>query len=119
MSKLALGFVVALSACAATKRSNAAYRADTQRLIEARRGQLEACYASVLEKDAAAGGLVTVLVNVERKTGTTKITAIPDHSSAPQPVTMCVLGALAGIQLAPPDANEGRGTFAFDLQPKT
>jgi len=118
-SKLALGFVVALSACSATKRSPQMYRADTQKVLESRMGQIESCYAEALKADAKVGGMVTVKFVVEKKTGKlTNVTVDPGQSAAPEPVLLCVVSSLNGLALAPADANEGQATFAFELRPK-
>jgi hypothetical protein len=119
MSKLAIGIVVALSACSATKRSPQMYRADTQKVLETRMGQMESCYAEALKADATIGGQVTVKLVVEKKTGKlTNVTIDPTASAAPEPVRLCVINSLSGLALAPPDANEGQATFVFELRPK-
>jgi hypothetical protein len=118
MSKLVFGVVVALSGCAATKRSPQTYRADTQRVLESRVDQIQRCYAQALQGDATAGGTVTVQFTVAKKTGTlANVTIDPAKSTAKEPVTLCVLNGLAGLVLQPPDANEGRASFTFELLP--
>lgn len=118
MSKLAV-FVVVLSACSATKRSPQMYRADTQKLLETRMGQMESCYAEALKADANVGGMVTVKFVVEKKTGKlTNVTVDAAQTAAPEPVLMCVVNSLAGLALAPADANEGQASYAFELRPK-
>jgi hypothetical protein len=114
-----LAIVIVLSACSATKRSPQIYRADTQKVLETRMAQMESCYAEALKADAKVGGLVTVKLVVEKKTGKlTNVTIDPAKSAAPEPVRLCVLNSLTGLALAPPDANEGQATFVFELRPK-
>lgn len=110
---------LALAACGGgMKRSQTQYRADTQQLLASRASQLETCYAKVLGSDATAAGLVTVRFAVERRTGKlANATVDPARSTAPLPVTLCVLESLAGLSLQPPDRNDGSATFAYELRP--
>lgn len=111
-----------LTACAGTKRSPQAYRADTQQVLETRNAQVKRCYDQQLAREAGAGasGTITVRLVVEKKTGAfTKATIDPGASNAPEPLVLCVLEALAGLRLDPPDANEGHATFRYELQPAT
>lgn len=113
-----LAAAATLTACAGTKRSPQAYRADTQKVLETRNAQIQGCYNALLASDAAAGGTVTVRFVVEKKTGAfAKATVDPAASTAKEPAVMCVLNAMSGLQLQPPDANEGQATFQYELQP--
>lgn len=104
--------------CAATKRSSQVYRADTQKVLEARNDQIKTCYDDALKADASLAGKVTVRFVVEKKTGTfTKATVDPAQSDAKEPLVLCVLNAVAGLKLEPPDTNEGQATFSYMLQP--
>jgi len=119
MIKLFLVVIMAAGgACAATKRSPAAYRADTRKALDTRTGKIAACYDQALAKDATLSGTVTIDFTVEKKTG--KFTdAKPDQVSAgaPEPIVLCILDAMQGLAVDPPDGNEGRATFVFDLHP--
>ena len=119
--KLALPAALAaslLTACAGTKRSPQAYRADTQQVLATRNDQIKRCYNQVLARDAAATGTVTVRFVVEEKTGAfTKATVDPSTSNAKEPLVMCVLEAMNGLALRPPDANEGHASFTYELAP--
>lgn len=107
-----------LAGCAGTKRSPQAYRADTQQVLATRDDQIKRCYDKVLAADAAATGTVTVHFVVEKKTGAfTKATVDPSHSNAREPLVMCVLEAMNGLKLQPPDANEGQASFTYELTP--
>ena len=111
-------FAVAMTACAATKRSPQAYRVATQEVLETRHAQIKRCYDAQLEKDATASGTVTIQFVVEKKTGAfTKATIDPSTSNAKEPLTLCVLEAVKGLRLDPPDANEGRAKFTYQLSP--
>lgn len=110
--------VAMVTACGATKRSPQGYRVDTQKVLETRNGQIKSCYDKLLEGDAGAGGTVTVRFVVEKETGTfTKATVDPNTSNAKEPLVLCVLEAVNGLKLDPPDANEGQATFSYELRP--
>jgi hypothetical protein len=114
---LGLGLVVA-AGCAGTQRSPQAYRADTQKALESRNSQIKSCYDKVLARDAAAAGTITLRFVVEKDTGAfAKATVDPATTSAKEPLVVCVLEAVNGLKLQPPDDNEGRATFSYELQP--
>lgn len=118
MSKLVI-IMIALAACAGTKRSPETYRTDTQKAIETRMGQIESCYAEALKQDGSAGGMVAVKFTVAKKTGKVEqVTLEPGSSTASEPVSTCVLNGLAGLTLTPPDKNDGQATFVFELRPR-
>lgn len=120
MHKLALLALLAATtaACAATKRSPQAYRTDTQKVLETRHAQIKTCYDEALKTDAGLAGTVTVRFVVEQKTGAfTKATVDPATSTAKEPLVLCVLNAVAGLKLDPPDTNEGQATFSYELKP--
>ena len=106
------------AACAGTKRSPQAYRVDTQKALETRSGQIKSCYDELLRKDPAAAGTVTVRFVVEKQTGAFAKAAVdPSKSTAKEPLIACVLDAIHGLELDPPDANEGQATFSYELAP--
>jgi len=110
--------VVMVAACAGTKRSPQAYRADTQKVLETHNEQIKRCYDKLLERDAGVSGRITVRFTVEKKTGTfTKATVDPNTSSAGEPLILCVLDAINGLKLDPADANEGQAMFSYELKP--
>ncbi|HWO19801.1 MAG TPA: hypothetical protein VNO30_13540 [Kofleriaceae bacterium] len=119
----AVAFAVAAAAgCAGTQRSPQAYRADTERVLETRTAEIRRCYDRVLASEAGgtAGGTVTVRFVVEKKTGAfMQPTVDPGASNASEPLVLCVLEALRGLKLEPPDRNEGQATFRYDLAPAT
>jgi hypothetical protein len=61
---------------------------------------------------------VTVHFTVKPKTGSLgRPTIDSELTTAPQALILCVLDAITGLQLAPPDAHEGRATFVYDFKP--
>ena len=120
MRKLTLLTLAAamVPACAVTKRSSQTYRADTQKVLESRNAEIRRCYDEALKTDPAAGGTVTVRFVVEKKTGAfAKATIDPSRTTAKEPLTGCVLDAVSGLKLDPPDTNKGQATFSYELSP--
>lgn len=110
--------LASLAACAGTSRGVAAYRTDTSALVESRSAQVKACYDDALKADASLAGTVTVQFVVEKQTGAIRqATVAADQRPAPPALGQCVVKALDGLVLAPPDRNEGRATFVYDFQP--
>ncbi len=115
---LGLGFVACLVACSGTSRGLEAYRNDTQQLLDSRSAQIRSCYDAALKADATLAGTVAVNFVVEEKTGTIGMAALdPAKTTAPRALGDCVLGAVQGLKLEPPDHNEGRASFVWEFKP--
>jgi len=115
---LAAGLVASAAACGGTARGLEAYRDDTGKLLETRNAQLQSCYSDALKTDAKLSGTVTVQFVVEKKTGTiTNPSVDQSKSTAPPVLGDCVVKAIDGLTLAPPDRNEGRATFVYEFKP--
>jgi len=113
-----LGVLAGMVACAGTSRGLEAYRTDTSSLLGTRSAQVKACYDDALKTDANLAGMVTVQFIVEKQTGVVAHAAVAlDQTSAPPALGQCVVKALDGLVLAPPDRNEGRATFVYDFKP--
>jgi hypothetical protein len=109
--------IVVLCACATT-RSPERYREDTHTLLETRSTMLEDCYQNALAADPRAAGRVTIHFVVQKGSGNVANVLIDgDASTAPAPLVRCVLRAVDGLRLRPPDSHEGRATFVYDLKP--
>ena len=105
-------------ACSGTARGLEAYRTDTQSLIATRNAQVQSCYDQALTTDAKAAGTVAVQFVVEKKTGVvTKASLDAKRTTAPEAVGSCVLKAMDGLKLDPPDRNEGQATFVYEFKP--
>lgn len=118
MRALSLIIVSSLAACGGTARNVQVYRADTQAMLQTRDPQVKACYDKALASDGKAGGTVAVQFVVEKKTGAVTNAAIdPKRTTASPALGSCVLDAVAGLKLAPPDRNEGRATFVYEFKP--
>lgn len=107
----------AIAACGGTARNMATYRADTQQLLTSRDDQIQQCYDGALQGDATLAGTVTVKFTVAKKTGAiTNASVDPTQTTAPKALSDCVLQAIDGLVLSPPDKNEGQATFTFDFK---
>jgi TonB family protein len=115
---LAAGLVATAAACGGTARGLEAYRNDTGALLETRTTQLQRCYGDALKTNAGLSGTVTVQFVVENKTGTITSPSVDQSKSTASPVLGdCVVKAIDGLTLAPPDRNEGRATFVYEFKP--
>jgi hypothetical protein len=115
---LAAGLLASAAACSGTARNLEAYRADTNNLLETRTAQLERCYEDALKADETLAGTVTVQFVVEKTTGAIANAAVDQaRSTAPPALGQCVVKAIDGLTLAPPDRNEGRATFVYEFKP--
>lgn len=110
---LALGL---LAGCSFHMRSPDQYRTATRSLLDAQRGSIESCYANALTSDAEAGGKVVVKFDVQEKSGDLMNAAVvPEETTADATLQQCVLSALEGLKLDPPDQRLGQATFQWDF----
>src|SRR5262245_1705550 len=115
---LAAGAVASAVACGGTARGLEAYREDTSKLLETRTAQLQSCYSDALKTDAKLSGTVTVQFVVAPKTGAISQPSVDQSKSTAPPVLGdCVVKAIDGLTLAPPDRQEGRATFVYEFKP--
>ena len=110
--------LASLAACGGKARKPDVYRADTQKLLDLRSPQLKSCYDQALASDAKLAGTVKVHFVVAKKTGVITEPKVDPASTAPELLGRCVLQALEGLKLEPPDRNEGRATFEYTFQPE-
>lgn len=119
MKKLVLlAAMLGVGACGAARTMDA-YRADTQKMLDTRQGDIQTCYQSVLAKNASATGTVTVDFTVEKKTGAITNAQIDTaKTTAPKEVGDCVLQGVANLKLDPGDKNEGKASFSYEFKPQ-
>lgn len=116
--RVALVLLATLAACSGTARGLESYRADTQKLLSTRDPQLKSCYDDALKSDPKLAGTVTVQFVVAKQTGEVSgPTIVPAKSTAPKALGQCVLNAVMGLKLQPPDKNEGRASFVYEFKP--
>ncbi len=107
-----------LSGCAV--RDATMYRDDTRKLLERRSSQLRDCYDAELQKDREAGGKVVVSFTVQKDTGVLVDPKVDDLQSTPnRTLRKCVVEALGGLTLDPPDERDGAATFTWEFAPKS
>lgn len=117
LTKLA-GAALTLSAvaCSFHARAPEGYRDDTAALLNTNRAQIEACYTEALQADKALAGRVTINFVVQAETGAiTNVEVNSEETNAPDTLSQCVISAVSGLALTPPDEREGQATFMFDF----
>ena len=115
LSRLAaLGLVV--GGCSFYARSPDQYRDDTSTLLSSKSAELNTCYDNAVKAEPTAAGKVTVQFTVETKTGKIKdVAADASRTTAPPSLVSCVVTALNGLVLAPPDQRDGKATFEYEF----
>jgi hypothetical protein len=116
-SGILLSLAMASVGCSFMARDPEQYRDDTRALLETRNPQVKQCYDDALRQDPALAGQVAVQFTVQPETG--KITnpaVVPGRTTAPEPLGQCVVQAIDGIALQPPDEREGQATFVYEFQ---
>jgi hypothetical protein len=104
-----------LSSCAV--RNAEMYRDDTRKLLETRQTGLQACYDAELQTHPDAAGKVIVRFTVKDDTGKVVDPMVDDLLSTPnRTLRGCVLDALKGLVLDPPDERNGDATFVWEFQ---
>lgn len=107
---------VAIAGCAHARTPDA-YRTDTEHALAAKHDDIKACYDKVLATTPTASGRVTVGFAIEAKTGRiTDPRLDSSQTTAPDPVSQCVLTALPTITLAPGDPKRGQATWSWEFQ---
>lgn len=102
--------------CQFHARSPEDYQKETTALLESKKDELKSCYDEVLKADSKAEGTVTVNFSVEPKTGAIVNPQVDsEKSTAPEPLQQCVVTALQGLALDPPDEREGVASFTYDF----
>lgn len=113
----ALLFAIAASGCSFHARDAESYRKVTREVLETRNGDIKSCYDKALQKDPKASGKVTVAFMVEKDTGAIKnVDAKSKLSDAPANLQKCIVNALEGLKIDPPDARDGKATFTWRMK---
>ncbi len=108
--------VLALSsACSFYARSPEDYRTETRKVLEQRSDQIKGCYDGVLKQNPNAAGTVIVHFTVKEETGMITAAEVLPDSTAPTELGQCIVQALDGLQLDPPDEREGDATFMWEF----
>jgi hypothetical protein len=113
---IALLCLGALAGCSFHARDAASYRKDTRALLETKNDDLKGCYDAELKKDPKVGGTVVVTFKVAKKTGQIIGAKVDPSSTAPESLGRCVVQAIGGLALQPPDERDGDATFRWEFQ---
>jgi len=108
--------VTLLNACQFYARGPEKYRMATRELVETRSAQIQGCYEEILKKTPDAAGTVVIQFNVMPKTGAVESAAVLPESTAPADLSQCVVKALEGLVLNPPDERQGEATFSWTFE---
>jgi hypothetical protein len=110
------GLALVVGGCSFYARSPDQYRDDTSAVLATKGADLNNCYDAAAKANPTAAGKVTVQFTVEKKTGRiANAAADPARTTAPQPLIDCVLTAINGLVLNPPDQRDGSATFEYDF----
>ena len=114
MKRIGLALVGMSLGCTFYARSTDDYKKDTRTVLEQQNGAIQGCYDQALAANPAQSGKVVVTFTVEKKTGQMmNVAADPNQSTAPDNLQSCVVKALEGLKLDPPDQREGQATFEW------
>src|SRR5690606_26773630 len=92
------------------------YQRDTRAVVETRSPEIKACYDAALKQDKALSGSVIVHFSVAPETGAIQEAMVLPESSAPPALGTCIVNALNGLVLDPPDEREGDATFVWEFK---
>lgn len=119
---LCLSLLAPLAAigCGGAIRVGDAYRDDTAKLLTAQANpKIHDCFEAMVRstpKPASLQGKTTVHFIVAKDTGViTSPNIIPEATTAQPPVAQCVVSAINGIKLDPPDSVDGDATFTWEF----
>lgn len=105
-----------VAGCSFHARSPDDYRQATRALLDERSGGVEGCYRRALTADQNAQGTVVVRFEVEAKTGNiVNAKVVDEKTTAKQELRTCVIDALDGLTLDPPDQRTGEATFEWEF----
>ena len=108
--------VCALLGCSFYARSPDDYRKATREVLEKKNDKIEDCYKGELAANEAASGKVVVRFEVEAKTGNlVKVKVVDKKTDASEGLQKCVVDALDGLKLDPPDQRTGQATFEWEF----
>lgn len=122
-STITASFLFAFAMCTGCSfhaRDAADYQKVTRELVESKGADIKSCYDSALKVDPKVAGTVVVKFTVQHETGKIANAKVDEtSSSAPANLGQCIVNALEGLVLEPPDARDGDATFQWEFQVKT
>jgi hypothetical protein len=100
------------------RREDGGYRDATREMLASRNHLVKRCYDDVLSAQPELGGRVAVAFRIAPGTGqVTEASVDEDVTTAPARLRECVVKAIAGLALNPPDEKEARATFVWEFKP--
>jgi hypothetical protein len=115
----ALSCLTLIAGCSFNARDAETYRKVTRDLLETRSADIKGCYDAELKRDPKVGGTVVVRFTVQKGSGQITAAEVDAASTAPASLGQCVVGAISGLVLDPPDARDGNATFRWEFQVKS
>jgi hypothetical protein len=109
------GLIASSTACSFIARSAEDYRDVTRELVSTKNGEIKDCYDVALQSDEGAAGKIVVNFTVEKKTGTIMNPSLDESSTAPPELGQCVVAAVDGLVLDPPDQRDGVAKFSWEF----
>jgi hypothetical protein len=111
---------LAALACNPAVRAPEVYRDDTAKLLEAQANpRIHDCFDGIVKTTPGAKslqGTTTVHFIVAKDSGLiSNVNVIPESTTAQPPVAQCVVAALTGLKLDPPDGVDGDATFVWEF----
>ena len=107
----------ASAGCSFHARSADNYRKDTRALLETRNADIKSCYDTALKADPKVSGVVVLKFTVEAETGNiVNPQSVAGRTSAPESLTQCVITAISGLTLQPPDEREGDAEYTWEFE---
>jgi hypothetical protein len=114
-----LPLLLAASGCSFYARSANDYRDATQAVLDTKTGDIQACYDAALKSKPDLGGTVTVHFVVAKSSGKfTNVTTTMAGGATPDALNQCIVTALSGLELKPPDRRNGDATFDYEFVAK-
>jgi hypothetical protein len=118
INSFALLCAVAVSGCSFHARDADSYRKETRALLETKNTEIKNCYDTELVKNPKVSGTVVVKFTVAKETGKIADAKLSRKSDAPESLGQCVVNAIQGLALDPPDARDGDATFSWEFAVK-
>jgi hypothetical protein len=118
ISSIGLACAFAASGCSFHARDADSYRKETRALLETKNAEIKNCYDTELVKDPKLSGTVVVKFTVAKETGKISNPKLSKKGDAPESLGQCVVKAIDGLALDPPDARDGDATFSWEFAAK-
>jgi hypothetical protein len=117
-STLGVLCAIGLGGCSFHARDADSYRKETRALLETKNTEIKNCYDTELVKDPKLSGTVVVKFTVAKETGKISNAKLSKKGDAPESLGQCVVKAIEGLALDPPDARDGDATFSWEFAVK-